>query len=65
VSATDRETDLAVLRFEGPPLPALQLAEPDAALEGVEVVLIGFPIGAALGLFPATHRGLVAAIVNL
>lgn len=65
LQASNREVDLAVLRFDGPALPALQLSTPDAAAEGVEVVLIGFPIGAALGLYPATHRGLVAAIAPM
>ena len=65
LQASNRDVDLAVLRFDGPALPALQLSTPDAAAEGVEVVLIGFPIGAALGLYPATHRGLVAAIAPM
>lgn len=65
VQASSPETDLAVLRFEGPPLPALQLAEPGTAAAGLDVALIGFPIGAVLGLYPATHRGVVAAIVPM
>lgn len=65
VQAGSPETDLAVLRFQGPPLPALELAEPDAAAEGLDVALIGFPIGAVLGLYPATHRGVIAAIVPM
>lgn len=65
LSSLDREADLAVLRFEGPPLPALPLSETETAAEGSDVVLIGFPIGAALGLFPAAHRGIVAAIAPM
>ena len=63
--ATNLETDLAVLRFTGPPLPALELAEPAEAAEGADVVLIGFPLGARLGLYPATHRGVIAAIAPM
>jgi S1-C subfamily serine protease len=65
VQAISTETDLAVLRFQGPPLPAVALAEPDAAAEGLDVALIGFPIGGVLGLYPATHRGVIAAIVPM
>lgn len=62
VAALDREHDLAHLRLEGPPMPALRLAEPDKAVEGQELAFTGFPLGMTLGLFPATHRALLAAI---
>lgn len=65
LAASDRNTDLAVLRFDGPPVPALRLAEPGTAVEGGEILLIGFPIGGALGLFPTTHRGIVSAIAPM
>lgn len=65
LKASNRAADLALLRFDGPALPPLKLSEPGAAAPGVEVVLIGFPIGAALGLYPATHRGLVAAVAPM
>ena len=52
-------------------LALLQLAEPVKALEmlpgemlrpGTEIAFTGFPIGAVLGLYPATHKGLIAAV---
>lgn len=60
--ALDREHDLAHLRLEGAPLPALQLAEADRAMEGQDLAFTGFPLGMALGLHPATHRATLAAI---
>lgn len=63
--AMDVGTDLALLRIAGAPLPALRIGDSDAVKEGQSVLFMGFPIGAALGPFPATHRGLVAAIAPI
>jgi serine protease Do len=63
--ASDRTHDLALLRIEGAPLPALPLAEPDATREGTSIALIGFPIGGVLGFTPVTHRGIVSAITAI
>jgi S1-C subfamily serine protease len=63
--AVDPGSDLAVLRIEGKPLPALKLQEADDVREGREVLFTGFPIGAVLGPYPATHRGMVAAITPI
>lgn len=64
--ATDPLHDLALLKFEGPAVPALPLADPAApAKDGSAVVLIGYPIGVALGFIPVTHRGIVAATVGI
>jgi len=61
----DREHDLAHLRLEGAPLPALKLADQDDAREGQDLAFTGFPLGMVLGLHPATHRALLAAITPL
>jgi S1-C subfamily serine protease len=61
VLAKDKRRDLAVL-YISEPLPALELAPDTLAREGTEIALTGFPIGMALGLYPVTHRGIVAAI---
>lgn len=61
----DREHDLAHLRLVGTPLPALQLADQDDAREGQDLAFTGFPLGMVLGLHPATHRALLAAITPL
>lgn len=58
----DREHDLAHLRLAGAPLPALRLAQDENLAEGQELAFTGFPLGMALGLYPATHRALLAAI---
>jgi S1-C subfamily serine protease len=56
----DRAHDLALLQIDGPPVPPLQLAKTEAP-EGTSVVLIGFPVGNALGFVHVTHRGMVSA----
>lgn len=62
VLALDKEHDLAVLRFDGPRVPALTLGDSDAVREGQAVAFMGFPIGGALGFSAVTHRGLVSSI---
>jgi S1-C subfamily serine protease len=64
VLATERTRDLALLQIEGPPLPALALAEPGTAREGQDVVLLGYPIGGVLGFALVTHRGIVSSITS-
>jgi serine protease Do len=61
----DVEHDLALLLVEGTPLPALALRDSDSVREGESVLFTGFPIGNVLGPFPATHRGMVAAITPI
>jgi S1-C subfamily serine protease len=63
--AVDENTDLAVLRLRGPALPPLRLHDSDTVREGQEVLMTGYPIGAVLGAFAATHRGMIAAITPL
>ena len=60
--ASDTDTDLALLKIRGTALPALQMGNSDDVKEGQAIFFTGFPIGAVLGPFAATHRGLVAAI---
>lgn len=61
----DGAHDLALLRIEGAPLPALQLAGANAAREGMSIALIGYPIGGVLGFTPVTHRGIVSSITAI
>ena len=63
VLVSDRAHDLALLRIKGQPGPAVSLAAATTAREGLDVALIGFPIGGVLGFRPVTHRGIVASIV--
>ncbi|MEG3765737.1 serine protease [Alteromonas sp. 14N.309.X.WAT.G.H12] len=58
---TDEKHDIAILEIDKP-LPPLKLAPRDRQIaDGEDIALTGFPIGAVLGLFPATHKGIVAA----
>lgn len=61
----DPDHDLAALDVEGPALPPLPLAEGALARAGTSVVLIGYPLGTSLGLVPAAHRGIVAAVTAI
>jgi S1-C subfamily serine protease len=63
--ASDPAHDLALLRIEGAPLPALAVRDSDSVREGELVLFTGFPIGNVLGPHPATHRGMVAAITPI
>jgi S1-C subfamily serine protease len=60
---SDRAHDLALLRIQGRPGVPVALAADGAAREGMEVALMGYPIGGVLGFKPVTHRGIVSAIV--
>ena len=60
--AEDREHDLALLRIEGTKLPALKIEKAVKPQEGQEIAFTGFPIGAVLGLYPVTHRGIISTI---
>jgi serine protease Do len=62
VLRTDTKHDLAILEFQGKILPAMQLGDSSALREGQDILFTGFPIGMVLGLYPVTHRGMVAAI---
>jgi S1-C subfamily serine protease len=63
--AMDPSTDLALLRIGGAPLPALRIGDSDAVREGQSIMMTGFPIGAVLGPYAATHRGMIAAIAPI
>ena len=62
---SDTGFDLALLRFEGAPLPALQLGDGEGVREGETYLFTGFPIGSVLGLVPVTHRAMIASITPL
>ncbi|MGS2721916.1 S1 family peptidase [Paraglaciecola aestuariivivens] len=60
ILASDPSHDLAILKIEGK-LKPVTLAFDEYVKDATAVLLTGFPIGAVLGLYPATHRGIVAA----
>ena len=53
--------DLALLSFENA-LPAVTLAQSELLKPGVDIAFTGFNIGAAIGLYPETHKGMISAI---
>ena len=61
----DPEHDLAGLRIEGAPLPALKLADSSQVPEGRSVAFTGFPLGMTLGFHHATHRAIISAITPI
>lgn len=61
----DREHDLALLSIQNRTIPAVQLGTGKALREGQNLYFTGFPIGAVLGLIPATHRGMVSALTPI
>ena len=60
IIAVDRNHDLAILKIESI-LQAVTLADEQYADDGTDILLTGFPIGSVLGLYPATHSGIIAA----
>jgi S1-C subfamily serine protease len=65
VQQVDEVHDLALLTIVGERLPTLTLGESAGVREGEEVAFTGFPIGAVLGLYPVTHRGIVSVITPM
>lgn len=65
IEARDPIHDLAVLRIQGPALPALSIANSNVVREGQNIAFTGFPIGGALGFLPVTHRGMISSITPI
>ena len=65
IEISDKSHDLALLKIEGPPMPALALQDAGRVREGQNVAFTGFPIGSVLGLSPVTHRGIISAITPI
>jgi serine protease Do len=63
--ASEPSADLALLKIDGPPLPALRIGNSDAVREGEIYLFTGFPIGTVLGLIPATSRAMISAITPI
>ena len=65
VVATNAAHDLSLLKVDGEPFPPLKLARNPSVREGQPIAFTGFPVGAALGLRPVTHRGIVSCITPI
>jgi len=62
VVSTSARYDLAILKISGSPLPAMTLASDKFYPDGSGIAFTGFPIGTVLGLYPVTHRGIIASL---
>ena len=60
----DSVHDLALLEISQS-LPAMRLAGNKTLADGADIAITGFPIGMVLGLYPVTHKGIIAANVPL
>lgn len=61
IVATSDLYDLAILKISGSALPAMTLAGEQFRADGTYIAFTGFPIGSVLGLYPVTHRGIIAS----
>lgn len=61
VVALDSYHDLALLKINGTPLSPLLLSGKKGR-SGDSIAFTGYPIGAVLGLYPVTHRGIISSI---
>ncbi len=61
----DLRHDLALIRFEGGPLKALELAADNSVREGDMLAFTGYPTETLYGMRVATHRGIVSSIVEV
>lgn len=64
IAGIDSNHDLAVLKIMES-LPALSLSSKSSVREGEVYAFTGFPIGAVLGLYPVTHRGMISSITPM
>lgn len=64
IAKIDHNHDLAVLKISRK-LPALTLSTEQIVREGEVYAFTGFPIGSVLGLYPVTHKGMIASITPM
>jgi len=63
--AEDGAHDVAILKFGGAALAPVTFGNDENVEEGQSIAFTGFPLGAVLGLYPVTHRGIVSAIAPI
>lgn len=61
----DKEHDLALLKINDLSLPPLKIGNVEKIKEGQMLAFTGFPIGMILGLYPVTHRAMIASITPI
>lgn len=62
---TDKDNDLCLLSFQGDVRAPITLGDDSLVREGETYAFTGYPIGAVLGLYAATHIGIVSAITPI
>lgn len=62
LTVVDPGHDLALLTLQDGRLPPMPIADSDRVREGEAFAFTGYPIGMVLGLYPVTHKGMIAAI---
>jgi len=65
VVAIDEDHDLCLLSFDGKALPPMSLGDDSKVKEGEIYAFTGYPIGAVLGLYATTHRGMISAVTPI
>jgi S1-C subfamily serine protease len=65
VAAIDENHDLCLLSFAGKTLPPMVLGDDSKVNEGEIYAFTGYPIGAVLGLYASTHRGMISAVTPI
>lgn len=59
----DPDHDLALLKISGAALNAVRLRQTrEPVRAGESIAITGFPLGPTLGLYPATHKGIVSVV---
>lgn len=64
IHLVDEAHDLAVVKFQGPPVKSLQLAMSNYP-EGAEIAFMGFPVGGILGFSHVTHQGYISSVAAM
>ncbi|MCP8686807.1 S1 family peptidase [Marinobacterium sedimentorum] len=64
VVASEPHHDLALLNISDR-LPVMKLSNRTTVREGENYAFTGFPLGAILGLYPVTHRGMISSITPM
>ncbi len=64
VIARNELYDIAILKTQGPALSPLTLSS-KTVKEGELYAFTGYPLGALLGLYPVTHRGIISSITPI
>ena len=65
VASIDKDHDISLLSFKGKSLPPMVLGDDSRVKEGDIYAFTGYPIGAVLGLYASTHRGMISAITPI